>query len=403
MREGMMERTIERVLTEGGVVEKSYEQAVRPLLLKITGNDPEPLHDAFVFFLRLASEWKGLAEAIENVSTFRDRALEQRICGLDFRNITGVACGFNKNVRLTPAVTMLGVGFDEIGTVTPPPQKGSPRPRIEYLIEDRAFRNWMRLPNDGMEVVAGRLEKAGPISVPVIVSIGMGINTPLECAVREYLLGLRRFYICDNANIVSVNASCPHMDDFSKLREKEYFRELISALKLESKELSKETGLPEKPIFMKLSPDDDEVKLDELLGICLDYGVDGIIVVNTTLSRQRLKIRTGSEGGISGEPLFPEAVARVKHTSDYCREHSSREMPIIGAGGVFSAKDAYKMLKAGAWLIQSYTGFVYNIWRFFWFFRQINKGVLKMMERDGFRHISEIRKLGSESSERKLE
>jgi len=402
MREGMIERTIERALTEGGLVEKSYEQ-VRPLLLKIAGNDPEPLHNAFVFSLRLANEWKGLAETVENISTFRDRALEQRICGLDFRNITGVACGFNKNALLTPAVTMLGISFDEIGTATPPPEKGSPRPRIEYLVQDRAFRNWMRFPNNGMEVIASRLEEAGPVSIPVMASIGKGVKTSIEKATEDYLRCLRRFYACPPVSIFSINLTCPHIEDFKCLRKEEYFRELVLALKLENRELSRETGLSEKPIFMKLSPDDDEAELDKLLGICLDYEIDGIIAVNTTNSRVGLKSETGSEGGISGSPLFPKALARIEYASGYCREHSSREMPIIGAGGVFSAKDAYKMLKAGAWLIQSYTGFVYNIWRFFWFFRQINKGVLELMERDGFRHISEVRKLGSESSERKLE
>jgi len=211
-------------------MEKIYECIVRPSLLGLVGNDPEILHNALLWFLHQIGEGERLAEAIEKVLTFRDPRLQQNIWGLDFPTPVGIAAGFDKNAIAIKMIAALGV-FPEVGTATPSPQPGYSGQRIWYLFREKALANRMGFPNDGTNIIAGRLEKAGPISVPLIVSIGKGTNTHVENAVYDYIYCLQRFYPCNNVSAISTNLSCPHMLGLRALRSKEYFRDLISALK----------------------------------------------------------------------------------------------------------------------------------------------------------------------------
>lgn len=368
---------------------KVYEKIVRPLLLKSLKDNPEPLHNMFLAGIHGVGEAQWLAKIIENFFTYKDESLRQKIWGLDFRNPFGWAAGLDKNGIAVPGIAVLGGGFHEIGTWTPKSEPGDLGTRIHYLIKDRGLINHMRFPNWGVDAGINYLKDVrGSFQLPLIINIGKGPNTPIENAVDDCIYCLETSYIY--SDIFTENISCPHILDLCELRkQKGLFEELISSLKEKIKELAKETGANEKPLLVKISPDDSEIELDNLLDVCLDYHVDGIVAVNTTLSREGL-ISPNKEidGGYSGKKLFPTAVKRVSHVYDY----TQGEILVIGVGGVFNAKDAYEMLKAGASLVQTYTGYVYQIWKFPWFFYQMGKELKELMERDGIKHISEIRK-----------
>lgn len=367
-----------------------YKNLVRPVLLKAAGNDPERLHEIFAGTVHWIGKREKLAKRLEESFTFQNELLEQEILGgLHFRNPIGLAAGFDKNAAMVPGISMFGVGFHEIGTITPNPQEGFPRPRIFYLTKDKALINKMGFPNLGSIIVSNYLKEIYGFSIPLIANIGKGIDTSLNFAVRDYLLCLERFYPLPIVSAISVNVSCPHMPGLCQLRDKDYFENLISSLRDKTRELESETRM-KKPLLVKISPDDSEEKLNELLDICLAYKVDGIITVNTTNTRGELSSKNkGEQGGLSGKPLFRTAVDRVR----YVYKYTKGRIPIIGAGGISNAEDAYEMLKAGASLLQVYTGFVYQIWKGSFFFREINQGIEELMERDGIKHISQIKRL----------
>ena len=365
-----------------------YEKIIRPFLLKAVHNDPEKLHEMFLTAVHQIGKRQTLVQTLEEFFTFKDDILEQEIWGLKFRNPFGFAAGLDKNGIGVPGFAIFGTGFYEIGTLTPKPQPGFERQRIYYLIEDIGLINKMGFPNDGVIKVVNYLKEVKKLfQQPLAINIGKGIDTPTEKAVNDYLYCLEMSYAC--GDLFVVNVSCPHMPGFCELREKEYFEELIFSLKEKIKELAKETGLGKKPLLVKISPDDSEEKLNELLDVCLDYKIDGIIAVNTTLSRKGLKSANRErEGGYSGKKLFSTAVRRVRHISNY----TQGKIPIIAVGGIYNHMDAYEMFRAGASLIQVYTGFVYQIWKGPYFFYEINKGIKEIMEWDGIKRISDLRK-----------
>jgi len=376
-----------------------YKKIVRPSLLKFFHGDPEPLHNVFLNSLHYLGGWRELVQTIERLSVFKDEALEQKIWGFNFPNPFALADGFDKNGWALLGIPVLGTGFHIIGTLTPKLQEGFPQQRIYYLEQDEGLINKMGFPNRGVKAVVGYVKEVRNLfPLPLGINIGKGIDTPIEKATNDYLYCLEKAY--EVGDFFVVNVSCPHMPGLCELRGKEYFGDLIFSLKEKIKELGKQTGLREKPLLVKISPDDSREKISELLNVCLDYEIDGIIAVNTTSARRGLKSPNRvREGGYSGEKLFSTAVNRVRCVSNY----TEGKIPVIGVGGVSSAEDAYEMFKAGASLVQIYTAFAYQIWKGPWFFYELNKGIKELMEQDGFRHISEVRKLGSESSERKLE
>lgn len=366
-----------------------YGKVIRPFLLKAVHNDPEKLHKAFLSGLHWIGERERFAKAIERILTFKDPALEQKFWGLDFPTPIGLAAGLDKNGKAVRGISVLNVGFHEIGTTTPGPQIGFEQPRIWYLEQDKALINKMGFPNDGADAVARRLIKIKKPLIPVGVNIGKGIDTPIEKAANDYILCLQKLYRCPVVSFFTGNFSCPHMPGMCELQEEEYFSDVISAIQGEITELARQTGISKKPFLVKISPDDEKDKLDKLLDVCLELNVDGIIAVNTSLLREGLKSpNRNREGGLSGKPLFRKAINTVEYVSEY----TEGKITIVGAGGISDAGNAYEMFKAGASLIQIYTGFVYNIWKGPFFFREISQGIKEMMGRDGIKRISEIRK-----------
>lgn len=368
-----------------------YKNLVRPVLLKAAGNDPEKLHKKFLAMLQWIGKKQRLIIVLERFFTYKNEALQQEILRFDFRNPIALAAGFDKNAAMVPGISVLGVGFHEIGTITPEPRQGfDERPRIHYLAEDEALINKMGLPNLGSDLVSTYLKGISSFSMPLIVNVGEGVDTSIDTSidlvVEGYVSCLETFYPLPIVSAISIDVSCPHMLGFSELRDEEYFEKLVSSLREKTDELETITGI-KKPILVKISPDDNQEKLNSLLDICLKYKIDGIIAVNTTNSRQGLRSRNkNKDGGLSGKPLFGTAVDRVR----YVYKYTKGTIPIIGVGGIFTSEDAYQMIKAGASLVQVYTGFVYQIWKGPFFFRGINKGLAKLIRRDGCKHISEI-------------
>jgi len=358
-----------------------YEWMIRPILFKIFSKDPEKAHEIALFLLKLIGKQKWLAKLIELYSTYEDTSLEQELFGLKFRNPVGLAAGFDKNGVALRGFQVLGFGFIEIGTVTQNEQEGSPRPRIFYFPKDEAIINRRGFPNDGADKIRRHLVDTGEMDIPLGVSLGKSKNTPLEEAAADYLYSFLTLYFY--GDYFTVNVSSPNMPNLRKLQEKEPLKFIITTLQRADKYLAERNHLLPKPILVKVAPDLSWGAIDEVLEVCLDCKVDGLIAVNTTTSRDGLSVPTTEEGGMSGGPLWLKAYTVVRYIS----ERVQGQIPIIGVGGISSAEEAYEMLKY-ANLVQVYSSLVYKgpsiIYR-------INEGLKQLMERNGIKQISEIR------------
>jgi dihydroorotate dehydrogenase len=283
--------------------------------------------------------------------------VERTVFGVRFPSPVGLAAGMDKNGLVLPAWRALGFGFVEVGTVTAHPQPGNERPRMFRLIESEAVINRMGFNNEGSEALASRLAAYRDLGYPLGVSIGKSKVTPLEDAVGDYVTSLRR--LNRDADYFAVNVSSPNTPGLRSLQDAGHLRELLTALHDEARTLST-GGRDPKPILVKIAPDLTEQAIDELLGVCTDVGVAGIIATNTTIGRSGLAPadeRLGGEtGGLSGRPLTELAAKTVAQI------HASTNgaLPIIGVGGILDPDDAVRLFDAGASLVQIYTGLIYR-------------------------------------------
>ena len=298
--------------------------------------------------------------------TVEDERLETEVFGCEFPNPVGVAAGFDKNARVPPALAALGFGSVEVGGVTAHPQSGNPRPRLFRLEADRALVNRMGLNNDGAAVVGERLARTGPAAdVPVGVNVAKSETVGEAEAPADY----RETYeaVAAGADYVVVNVSCPNSQGFGALQNRESMAAILGELR--------DAGAS--PLLVKLSPDLPEPALEDAVELADDLDLEGIVAVNTTTDRPdslRSPNRT-EEGGLSGEPLEPRATEVVRFVAQ------RTDVPVVGVGGVDSAADAYAKIRAGASLVQLYTGLVYEGPSLA---RDINQGLLELLERDGF-------------------
>lgn len=329
-----------------------YEHIVRPLLFRLWNCDPERAHEVVMSGLAaLGSSF--LKRAAEAWNTSTDAKLRRELFGLTFRNPVGLAAGFDKNAHAIGGFEALGFGFLEIGTVTRFPQPGNERPRLFRLPLDEGVINRMGFNNEGADAVAARLAvtKRNP-AVPLGISLGKSKVTPLDGAVDDYMYSFRALY--PYGDYFAINVSSPNTAGLRQLQEKAALDELISALREEAQALA--PGQPRtKPLLVKIAPDLEPGALDELLEVCTGRGVDGLIAVNTTLSRERLRSSISQSGGLSGKPLRERALKVVRHIRT-----ALPNMPIIGVGGIMCQADAIAMLDAGADLLQLYTGLIYH-------------------------------------------
>jgi dihydroorotate dehydrogenase len=353
-------------------------QLLKPLLFRV---DAERAHELVADLFRQAPRAPLASALLGGLYGFHSPLLASSVAGLRFANPLGLAAGFDKRGELVDAMALLGFGHIEVGTVTPRPQPGNPQPRLFRLPADEALVNRMGFNSPGMLAVAGNL--GGQRSVrkgrhaPVIgVNIGKNRDTPLERATEDYLAAFMA--LAPLADYVTVNISSPNTPGLRRLHERAALEELLGALKQENDRLRQP-----RPLFLKISPDETPAAIEEVVRAGLDAGCAGFVATNTTLAREALRGKAAREsGGLSGRPLAPrarETVARVYMLT-------AGAVPVIGVGGVSSAADAYAMIRAGASLVQLYTGLVY---RGPGIVRMITTGLVQLLWRDGCRSVAD--------------
>lgn len=368
-------------ISEGDIM--VYRYAIRPLLFAASRKDPEIAHEQALSILGRIGRRKALRQLVHRLTATRDERLEQRLLGLTFHHPVGLAAGFDKNAVALHGLAALDFSFIEAGTITPLEQLGNPRPRMFRFPADKAMINRMGFNNFGSELVGQQLAETGKLPIPLGISLGKGKDTPLEQAVEDYSRVLNRLF--HYGDYFVVNVSSPNTPGLRDLQGKEHLDVLLGTLRQDLVELGWITHEGRKPLLVKIAPDLPPEALDQLVEVCCKHEVGGLIATNTTTTREGLSIHTDEAGGLSGRPLQRKAW-QVVHD---LRQRIPPSMPIIGVGGIFTAGDAYNMLKAGANLVQVYTGFVYEGGMIV---RSINRGLLRLMEQDGVQHISELQK-----------
>ena len=322
---------------------------IKPLLFQF---DPENVHYVVTGGLRRANRIWGVKSLLKNLYQFEDKRLEREVMGLKFKNPLGLAAGFDKNASMIEELAEFGFGFIEIGTVTPLPQPGNEKPRMFRLPQDNALINRMGFNNQGVDVVAARLKQLDRKGLIIGGNIGKNKRTPNEDAVSDYVKCFDRLF--DVVDYFVVNVSSPNTPGLRELQEKEPLKHILNALQQRNRknEISR-------PILLKIAPDLTNSQLDDIIEIVKETKIAGVVATNTTISRDDLlsseDLRKES-GGLSGKPL----TRRSTEVISYLSEHSNKSFVIIGVGGIHSPEDAIEKIKAGASLMQIYTGFIYE-------------------------------------------
>lgn len=325
---------------------------LRPLLFAA---DAELIHESMLELLATIQDDHRLVGWIRNRYSFQHPSLRVNVFGIEFANPIGLAAGFDKNAVAARVLAALGFGFVEIGTVTPRPQPGNPRPRLFRLAEDGALINRLGFNNDGTERIAGRLERLGKLSVPLGINIGKNFDTGNDRAADDYCLGLSRLY--RYADYFVVNVSSPNTPGLRKLQQAETLNQLLQRLQSENQKQASREKIPPKPVLLKVAPDLSLAELEEILTVARAQQVAGIIATNTTIGRPALASPHATEaGGLSGKPLRDLSTRIIAAIYRF----TGGQIPIIGVGGVFDGDDAFDKICAGASLVQVYTGFVYG-------------------------------------------
>ncbi|MGO0063196.1 quinone-dependent dihydroorotate dehydrogenase [Brevibacillus fluminis] len=353
-------------------------QLVRPLLFAI---DPETTHERTVEALRLAERMPGGKSVLRAMYDFQDERLQVKLWGLTFPNPVGLAAGFDKNAEIYRGFAALGFGCVEVGTITPLPQSGNDKPRLFRLPEHQAIINRMGFNNHGMGAAAGHLRNYQEAGIPVGINIGKNKVTPNEEAASDYQKCLEALY--SYGHYFVINISSPNTPNLRDLQETESLRQLLRAIKAKAQELEA-NGAAAKPILLKVAPDMASEQMHDVVKAAVEEGAAGIIATNTTLSREPVKNHehAGQAGGLSGKPLTERSTAWVKEIY----QTVGKEVPIIGVGGIFTGDDAYAKIRAGASLIQVYTGMAYQGPGIA---KQINQRLVQLLARDGFTHIQQ--------------
>jgi dihydroorotate dehydrogenase len=266
----------------------------------------------------------------------------------------GLAAGLDKNGEHIDALAELGFGFIEVGTVTPRPQPGNPKPRLFRLPQHEAIINRMGFNNDGVDKLVENVKRARFKGV-LGINIGKNFDTPIERAVDDYLIGLAKVY--PHASYVTVNISSPNTKNLRDLQQSDELEKLLAALKAEQRRLSTEHGR-HVPLALKIAPDLVDEQIDAIAEKLVRLEFDAVIATNTTISRDKVAGHplAGETGGLSGTPVRDASTAVIRRLAGTLQG----KVPIIGVGGIFSATDAREKLAAGASLVQIYTGLIYR-------------------------------------------
>ncbi len=319
---------------------------LRPILFKL---DPETAHQVTLKSLKIAGTL-GL-KLLDPLPSFPKPV---HIMGLEFPNALGLAAGLDKNGDYIDGLAALGFGFIEIGTVTPRPQPGNPKPRLFRLPECQAIINRMGFNNKGLDYLLQRVEYCRYRGI-LGINIGKNADTPIEQAIEDYLIGLRKSYV--SASYITINISSPNTKNLRQLQQGDEIKRLLHALKQEQSKLQTEHG-KYTPIAVKIAPDLNLEEIQHIAGLLLEFAMDGVIATNTTISREQVQghAYAGETGGLSGAPMKEQATAVVKSLSLALKG----QLPIIAAGGILCAADAQEKIQAGASLVQIYSGLIYK-------------------------------------------
>lgn len=338
-----------------GIADIGYQRLARPVMFRMGGGDAETAHHRALSVLARISRSRTALKALSVL--MRVDPAPRTVCGLTFPNPVGLAAGMDKDGAALKAWAALGFGHVEAGTVTAHPQGGNQRPRLFRLPSSEAVINRMGFNNDGAAALADRiagLGGRGSVGVPLGISLGKSKTTPIGDAIGDYLTSLAAVH--GVADYLAVNVSSPNTPGLRTLQDRGPLDELLGALTEQAAVLAGE-GRP-LPVLVKIAPDLTDQAVAELLGVCTDRGIAGVIATNTTLSRDGLAmvdLETGTEsGGLSGAPLQQRALQVVRFVSAHT------DLPVIGVGGIGCAADGLAMLDAGASLLQLYTGFIFR-------------------------------------------
>ena len=322
-----------------------YKKIVSPFLFLF---DPESVHNFTFILLKLSFKFPLTKYIVSFFLSLEDPKLEKQLFGLNFKNPVGVAAGLDKNAAHIREFSTFGFGFVEVGTITPEPQIGNPKKRLFRLEKDNAIINRMGFNNEGLEKILTRLKN----NYDVIIggNIGKNKSTPNAEAKLDYLKCFNKLY--DYVDYFVINISSPNTPGLRELQTPNFLRDLFKDVNIERANRKKY-----KPILIKISPDLEKNKIDELLQIIKHCKIDGIVATNTTVNFPKLVSKSKNEsGGLSGAPLQKKSNQIISYIS----KKTDGKLPIIGVGGILSAKDAINKLRCGAHLVQLYTGIIYE-------------------------------------------
>ena len=319
----------------------------------------ESVHYFSMKMLRIFCRAGIINNYISNRFTPINTTLETRLLGLTFKNPVGLGAGFDKNARYLTELETLGFGFVEIGTVTPEPQEGNKKPRLFRLPKDKALINRMGFNNDGAKVIASRLRawhmrKKNDGRLIIGGNIGKNKHTPNEDAYKDFESCYRQ--LADYVDYFVINVSSPNTPGLRALQEKEALRKICTHLQA----INNRRAVPV-PLLLKIAPDLTQGEVLDVLDLCSEIQLEGLVVCNTTISREGLitapeQVQAIGAGGLSGRPLFNRSTELLR----FITAHNKRNLPLIASGGIFTAQDANEKLHAGAKLVQVWTGFIYE-------------------------------------------
>ncbi len=327
-----------------------YKILIRPLLFQFS---PEIIHNFVFKALKISSKIPFIPSITKCIFQYKDSTLERELFGIKFPNPVGLAAGLDKDAEAFDMLSFLGFGFVEIGTLTPKAQDGNPKPRSFRLRKNEALINRMGFNNEGVEKAIEKL-KQKKSNVIIGGNIGKNKMTPNENAIQDYEINFEKLY--PYVDYFVVNVSSPNTPNLRALQEKEPLKNLLTHLKNLNAKKPKS-----KAILLKIAPDLSFEQIDDIIEIVNETKIDGIVATNTTISRDNLdytkeEIEDFGNGGLSGKPLHKRSIEIVK----YIHQKSKGKIKIIGVGGIMTKENALDMLKAGASLVQLYTGFIYE-------------------------------------------
>jgi dihydroorotate dehydrogenase len=342
-------------------------QTLKPLLFKL---QPETAHHMSEYFLKIANTAPSLFNHWVEKHFVDDEALNQEYFGRSFLNPVGLAAGMDKNATMIPGMLATGFGFTEVGTITPKPQAGNPKPRLWRHVDEESLQNAMGFNNDGMEKVKKRLVKRYPFTTPIGVNIGKNKLTAEEDAISDYTKLLETFH--EVADYLVINISSPNTPGLRDLQNETFIKELFTQA----------TAITDKPILLKIAPDMEAADAIAITTVAVDNGAAGIIATNTSIDHG-LVADPYDVGGISG--------AVIKEKSFELFDAIAKELygktMLISVGGIDCAEETYRRLQAGASLVQLLSPLVFHGPSLI---KNINEGILELMKADGYSHISEV-------------